>query len=311
MNLISIWDLDTEDLVELTDPRINERTAHFAPLRGTIAFLFEQPSLRTVSSFAAAATRLGLAPVCVTTNGRAFRADIDIVDEIHQLALTSEAVVMRTSRPISSTDFSRSSAPVINAGDGTNEHPTQALLDVTIMRHFGLDGKTVALLGNLRDQRSSHSLAIALHRLGVHTRLISSRELAMDESYVGSSAEVHYAETRAERDRLIADADFIYLPSLRGWNALGNDYLSAYAIDSEQAKWVLKPTAKILSPFPRFGELDRSLDGTVYDAYHLQTATGPLVRARVLIMLLSRTARLPFVSGTSERPIALLPEVES
>src|SRR3712207_4926584 len=98
MNLLSIRELSTEDLIELTTPPETGTGPLPGPrmTSGTLAFLFEQPSLRTMSSFATAATRVGLAPIAITTTGNSFRDQTEFEDEIQQLSLTSRCVVVRT-----------------------------------------------------------------------------------------------------------------------------------------------------------------------------------------------------------------------
>ncbi len=298
MNLISIRDLEEPDLLKLTEGTIPGQPAlqDVQPigLRGTLALLFQQPSLRTMSSFASAGTRIGLAPITITTGGNKFRDLVEFEDEIHQLSLISQCVVVRSAVALRPEDHRLSPVPVINAGDGSNEHPTQTLVDLTVMRSFGLDGRTVAIMGNLRDHRTAHSLTVALERLGVKVRLVSPEELAMGQPYRGEAAEVVHAETERDRDAALADADFVYLLPVLSLEASERLLQDLYRIDLPMAERVLKPTAKILHPFARFGELDKSVDYTRYDAYHLQTSLGAPVRERLLRHLLDLgAARVP------------------
>ena len=157
-NLLSIDDVSDYELLLLTSPE--SQTWHPpAMTHGTLAFLFEQASLRTMSSFATAGARVGLAPIAITTKGGAFRDQCDLYDEIDQLSLTSNCVVVRTATELDRSRLVKCAAPVVNAGDASNEHPTQTLLDIAVMRSLGLFGKTVAIVGNLRDHRTAHSLA--------------------------------------------------------------------------------------------------------------------------------------------------------
>jgi aspartate carbamoyltransferase catalytic subunit len=180
MNLLSIRSLSTEDLLNLSAPLPPASSARAGAkmTSGTLAFLFQQPSLRTMSSFAAAATRVGLAPIAITTTGDGFRDQTEFEDEIQQLSLTSRCVVVRAGGPLDPKAYRACPVPIVNAGDGNNEHPTQTLIDVAVMRHFGLEGRTVAIMGNLRDHRTSHSLTLALRRLSVSVRLISPRAIS-------------------------------------------------------------------------------------------------------------------------------------
>ena len=217
-------------------------------IRGTLTFLFEQASLRTMSSFAAAGARIGLAPIAITTKGGAFRDQCDLYDEIDQLSLTSDCVVVRTGTELDRSRLSNCAAPVVNAGDASNEHPTQTILDIAVMRSLGLFGKTVAIVGNLRDHRTAHSLAKGLGRLPVKLRLVAPDGMAMPDRYVPGHAEVAVANTIAEVDALIEDADFIYLPPVRYWNAPDLDFLGAYDFDlarAEQVSCCHPPTSSI------------------------------------------------------------------
>lgn len=284
-HLLSIHDLSIDEIMSLTRP-VGNVDAPDERLRGTLAFLFSQPSVRTMSSFAAAGVRIGLAPIQVSATGDALKDNSDLHDEIVQLTLTSTCVVVRASKPLEREALSRCRAPVVNAGDGRNEHPTQTMNDISVMREIGLEGASVALIGNLRYQRTTHSLALALNRLGVRLRLVSPTELRMPPQYVGEGVESFYTEKRSEVDQLVHASDFVYMPPLGYWGAADIDYSHAYGFDLDRAQKVLKPTARLMHPFPRFAELDKSLDGSSFDAYQLQTMAGPVIRERILRMLL-------------------------
>jgi aspartate carbamoyltransferase catalytic subunit len=284
-HLLSISDLSIDEMMSLTNPVNNTQSPH-EKLRGTLAFLFAQPSLRTMSSFAAAGTRIGLAPIQVTATGDALKDNTDFHDEIVQLSLTSTCVVVRASKALERNVLINCKAPIVNAGDGRNEHPTQTMNDITVMREVGLERATVALIGNLKYQRTTHSLAVALHRLGVRMRLISPAELRMPDQYVHEDMEIFHTEKRSEVDDLVHDSDIIYMPPLGYWGAADVDYSPAYGFDLDRAQKILKPTARLMHPFPRFAELDKSLDGSSFDAYRLQTMVGPVIRERILRLLL-------------------------
>ncbi len=287
MNLLSIRDLSTADLLALSEPVASTApTPGARQVAGTLAFLFQQPSLRTMSSFAAAATRVGLTPISITTTGDDLRDQIEFEDEIQQLSLTSRCVIVRSRSSLDRDAYRVCPVPIINGGDGNNEHPTQTLIDLAVMRHFGLEDRTVVIMGNLSDHRTTHSLVLALQRLRVRLRLLSPRELRMDPSYLSGSAEVCFAEDDRARDEALRDADFVYILPTISWSSLARGFQNTYRLDLDLAIRVLKPTAKILHPFPRLGELDKSLDYTTYDAYHLQTSVGSTVREKVLRRLL-------------------------
>lgn len=294
MNLFSVRDLSTAELLDLSTPPLpasqSERATPQGGFTGILSFLFEQPSLRTMSSFAAAGVRVGLSPIAITTAGNQFRNQTEFEDEVLQLALTSRCVVVRSQGTLNGEAYAHCPVPVVNGGDGNNEHPTQTLIDIAVMRHFGLEGRSAAIMGNMKDHRTAHSLCLALQALKVPVRLISPAGLTMDEAYLGrGEVEIVHAHSEAERNAALADIDFVYLLPTMSLTSPDRLMESVYSLDFRQARRSLKPSAKILHPFPRFGELGKDLDYTSYDAFHMQTSFGPLVREKVLRHLLADT----------------------
>ena len=284
-HLLSVDDLSDSEVMLLTQPQ--PRGEPYRGVRGTLAFLFQQPSVRTMSSFASAGVQAGLTPITVTATGEAPRDQCDVVDEIRQLSLTSACVVARASRPLDVGALRGISAPVVNAGDGSNEHPSQALLDTACLRQRGLEGKTVVLMGNLRDHRVHHSLVKVLQRLGVTVRLVCPRNLGMPQQYLHAPIACLETDSIREVDAVLATADYVYMSPVAYWNNPNASPGAAFTLDLERATRVLKRGAIILHPFPRLGELAHDLDGTVFDGYHAQTAMGPEIRRRLLSFLLA------------------------
>jgi aspartate carbamoyltransferase catalytic subunit len=300
-HLISVRDLSLEHALMLTAPFKRQPTcAPCAPQRGSVNLLFQQPSLRTASSFSAAAVHLGLTPVLLSTGGSALRDRCELHDELVQLSHLGRAVIVRSTQSLAGTDLSRMACPVVNAGDGDNEHPSQALLDLTTLRTLGLgalgsERSTVLLMGNLKEHRVNHSLYVLLRTLSVHFGLhlvcIRPPGLGMPERYLdvpeGLASSRHF-EFRGPRDvdAVMSEADFVYLSPLPAWTSPLAPALPAFSLNLARAKAVLQPHAKILHPFPRHGELGWDLDGSPFDGYRLQTSLGPAVRARLLAHLL-------------------------
>jgi aspartate carbamoyltransferase catalytic subunit len=282
-NLLSIQDFSDQELDALTRPDFTRGAAGGgAPvtIRGTLAFLFQQPSLRTMSSFASAGASHGLAPVVLNAFG-GVRDACEMHDEIRQLSLTSSMVVVRSATALQAANVD-SLAPVVNAGDGTNEHPSQTLVDVAVMRSLGLaSGKKVVLMGNMRDHRVHHSLSLALERLDADVRLVSPAEMAMPERFRARAC-VAPAMSVDQVDAALAEADFVYLSPMLSHQTAEHGFGSLFSLDLARARRVLKSQAKVLHPFPRHGELATDVDGTPFDAYHLQTAAASCIRARML-----------------------------
>ena len=190
MDLISIDSLSDEDIGGL----ISRALAHFdevragnvaETLRGRLLFnLFYENSTRTLMSFAAAAQRLGMAVVTLPVEHSSVKKGETLADTARTLgAMRPDALVIRHSENGAPAEVAEIiDAPVINAGDGTNEHPTQALLDsATLIRHFGsLESKTVAICGDIRHSRVARSNAKLLPRLGATVRLAGPPELMPD-----------------------------------------------------------------------------------------------------------------------------------
>ncbi len=239
-----------------------------------------------MSSFASAAVQAGLIPITIKATGNAYRDQCDVNDEIRQLSLTSACVVVRCSQPLDASSLQGIAVPVVNAGDGNNEHPSQTLLDIATLRQRGLDGKTVVLMGNLRDHRATHSLVKALQRLGVVVRLVCPPNLGMPQRYLRAPLDSIETESVDVVDGVLSQADYVYTTSIQFVNNPNATPGAAFTLNLERAKRVLKSGAIILNPLPRMGELAHDLDGTVFDGYHAQTAMGPEVRRRLLMFLL-------------------------
>lgn len=285
-NILSINDLSKVELDALSAPQF-DGLVELSVGRGTLAFLFMQPSLRTMSSFANAGAQLGLSPVALRTTGDSFRDQVDLEDEIIQLALNSRCVVARTTSPLKPERFSNLKAPLVNAGDGSNEHPTQTLIDITTLRQLGLEGRHVVMAGNLRDHRVHHSLVQGLVKLDMcSVELICPQGMSMAAPYLPDGLVCTEVQSQEEADEVLSRADFVYLtpaeyydlPHVSGGNPL--------ALNRERAQRVLKPSSRILHPFPRLTELSFDVDHTAYDGYYLETSLATPVRQRLLAWLL-------------------------
>jgi aspartate carbamoyltransferase catalytic subunit len=284
-HLLSVDALTDAEVERITRPGYSPRVGR-ASRRGTLACLFQQPSLRTMSSFAFAGARLGLTPVPIATTGDALRDQCDLHDEVRQLSLVSTCVAVRSAVPLDAARLVRLGAPVVNAGDGSNEHPTQALVDIAAMRRDGLDGRTVVLMGNLRDHRVHHSLARLLGRQDVRLVLVSPAGLELPPRFLPEGAQQIEATDARTVDEVLATADFVYMTPVQYWNTPDARHGDVLSMDLARARRVLRREAKVLHPFPRLGELAEDLDGSPWDGYHAQTALGPEVRRRTLALLL-------------------------
>lgn len=281
--LLSVDDLDDTEIDAITRP--DPPCVPPGTRGGTLACLFEQPSTRSLSSFAMAGTRLGMMPVPIPAfaSGEPTR---DPHDELMHLSLSATCVVVRSAQPLDGQRLAGLAAPLVSAGDGTNEHPTQALVDVAAMRRRGLEGRTVVLMGDLREQREHHSLARLLQRLGVRLRLLAPPGRGLPERYLVTPVAQLETNDVAVADTVLADADFVYMTGT-GIAAGRGEPGDALSMDAARASRVLRAGAVVLHPFPRRGELATDLDGSRWDGYREQAALGVEIRRRVLATLLA------------------------
>ena len=229
MDLISIDSLSDADI----DGLIGRALAHFdevrsgdvsAPLTGRILFnLFYENSTRTLMSFATAAHRLGMAVVTLPIEQSSVAKGETLADTARTLdAMRPSALVIRHHQDGAPDQVAEiMDAPVINAGDGTNEHPTQALLDAaTLFRRFGsLEGKVVAICGDIRHSRVARSNAKLLPRLGAIVRLAGPDKLMpkdaaptnIDEAIAGAHAVMMLRVQRERLEEELGDAPGEYL----------------------------------------------------------------------------------------------------
>ena len=269
-------------LTELRAGRISRR-----PLADKIVFnLFYENSTRTAMSFATAAARLGAAPISLSVEHSSVKKGETLEDTARTLnAMRPDALVIRH-KDNGAPDIVAAimDAPVINAGDGTNEHPTQALLDAsTIREHFGrLAGLKIAICGDIRHSRVARSNARLLPRLGAEVRLCGPAALLLDETSATDSIDdaVQGADVvmmlRVQRERLEDDLG----------DAPG-EYLQRYGLTADRLK-LAAPNAVVMHPGPmnRGVEIDSAIaDDPVRSLINLQVEHGVAIRMACLEML--------------------------
>jgi aspartate carbamoyltransferase catalytic subunit len=256
-------------------------------LKGRIVFnLFYENSTRTAMSFATAALRLGATPVSLSIEHSSVKKGETLEDTARTLnAMRPDALVIRHRENGAAAEVALiMDAPVINAGDGTNEHPTQALLDAaTIRHHFGrTQGLKVAICGDIKHSRVARSNALLLPRLGAEVRLAGPPELmpdgipplTVDEAAEGADVVMML---RIQRERL--DAEFGDAPG---------EYLQRYGLTSDRLKRAA-PDAVVMHPGPmnRGVEIECSIaDDPQHSLITLQVEMGVAARMACLEMLI-------------------------
>jgi aspartate carbamoyltransferase catalytic subunit len=267
------------------------RAGHSADrLAGTLVFnLFYENSTRTAMSFAAAAHRLGAAPVFLPVEQSSIKKGETFEDTARTLnAMRPDCLVIRHRENGAPAAVALvMDCPVVNAGDGTNEHPTQALLDAaTIHRHFGqVDGLKVAICGDIRHSRVARSNAKLLPRLGAEVRLAGPPRmmpdgippLTIDEAIDGADVVMML---RIQRERLEDDYD------------VPGEYLELYGLTAERLARA-SPQAVVMHPGPmnRGIEIDSTIaDDPVRSLITLQVEMGVAVRMATLELLIGSPA---------------------
>ncbi len=266
------------------------------PLRGRIlATMFYEPSTRTRFSFEAAMQKLGggvLTAENALDNSSASKGET-IADMVRVVSGYADAIVLRHPQVGAAEMAAEASpVPVINAGDGAGEHPTQALIDVyTIRRELGrLEDLNIALVGDLKNGRTIHSLLPFLIKApGVSLTLISPPQLRLPGKYIRMLQE---ADTRfAETTRLarVQPADVVYVTRVqRERFASEAEYdlvKDSYRIDLHVAD-SLKTRSIILHALPRTTEISPEVDQDARAAYFRQARNGLYVRMALLKYLM-------------------------
>lgn len=274
-----------------------ERVGTFDLLKGKILTnLFYEPSTRTASSFTAAMERLGgsVIPINEVKYSSVAKGE-SLPDTIRSLECYSDVIVLRHPEVGASELASKyARKPIINAGDGIGEHPTQALLDLfTITEEKGIvDGLTVTLLGDLKYGRTVHSLSRLLSLYDVSLHFVSPDILRLPEEIIGELDEKgipHQEHTALEE--ALPDTDVLYVTRVqkerfedsKQYEKVKGTYIITPAT-LEQAKGDMV----IMHPLPRVGEISMELDDDPRAAYFRQMEYGMYVRMALLAMVLGK-----------------------
>jgi len=265
-------------------------------LRGKVlATLFFEPSTRTRLSFETAMLRLGgrVLSVSEAKSTSASKGE-SLHDTIKTVEGYADAIVLRHPEIGAAEVAARATTkPVLNAGDGAGEHPTQSLLDLyTIRKEQGrVDGLTIALVGDLKHGRTVHSLATVLCQFSVSLLLVSPSALRMPREVV-ERAQAKGASVR-ETDDLglaLAQSDVVYMTRIqreRFADPAEYDRLKDAYVLTRTTLGKAKPSITIMHPLPRVNEISTDVDDLPGAAYFRQSANGVPVRMALLALLLS------------------------
>lgn len=303
-SLIDILDLspaELDELIAVACDIIDHPDKYAEACRGKkLATLFFEPSTRTRLSFEAAMYELGGNVLSVSSAASSSAAKGEsVADTAKTVSCYADIIAMR--HPKEGAPFvaaNAASVPVINAGDGGHNHPTQTLADLlTIWREKGrFDNLTVGLCGDLKFGRTVHSLIHAMSRYaGVRFVLISPEELKVP-SYVKDSLKqenIPYTQTTSLEDT-IGDLDILYMTRVQKERFFNEeDYLrlkDSYILDLKKLEHA-KPDLCIMHPLPRVNEIAVDVDNDPRACYFKQVLNGKYMRMALILKLLKEAGK--------------------
>lgn len=292
-SLVTIANLSREKILYLIAMAQHfERHPNRRLLQGrVVATLFFEPSTRTRLSFETAANRLGarvigFADPKVTSGSKGET----LKDTIMMVSNYADVIVMRHYLEGAARYAAEvSPVPIINAGDGANQHPTQTMLDLySIYKTQGtLDNLTIHLVGDLKYGRTVHSLIMAMRHFNPTFRFIAPRELALPEEYKIYCRDhgIRYEESEEFTPESIASADIVYMTRVqreRFTDLMEYERVKDVYILRADMLSQAKPTMKILHPLPRVNEIAYEVDADPHAYYFEQAHNGLFAREAII-----------------------------
>ena len=295
-SLISIGDFTKEEILHVLETAKEfEQNREQNFLEGkVIASLFFEPSTRTRLSFETAINRLGAKVIGFSdaTNTSQSKGET-LKDTIKMVNNYVDMIVMRHPLEGSSRYASEvADVPVVNAGDGANQHPSQTLLDLySILQTQGtLEGLTINMVGDLKYGRTTHSLLQAMSHFNTRFIFTAPEELKMPKEYKQflDSKGIEYIETTSI-DEYLNDCDILYMTRVqqeRFTDPMEYERVKdVYTLNAAMLSDV-KQNMKILHPLPRVTEITQDVDETPYAYYFKQAENGLYVRMAIISYLL-------------------------
>lgn len=302
-DIIDINDFSKEELLYVLktakkfDPVfVKKDRSNYTIAQGKIAaLLFFEQSTRTEQSFKSAAQKIGMGIIGFDNpEFTSMHKGESFADTIRIMNSYADVLIIRHSKSGAAKEAADiADIPVINAGDGPNQHPTQTMLDLyTIMKEAGaIDGITVALMGDLKYGRTVHALSLALSLFGVKQILISHPKLKMPDEFLKilKDRKVEYKEFNKLPDNL--EADFLYQTRVQKERFTDlNEYKKIkdfFILDVSFSKYLDKGV-KLMHPLPRINEIATALDTHPNAIYFQQARNGLYIREALLALVLGR-----------------------
>ncbi len=295
-DIVSIRDLSLEQiqLILETAKLFKERTALKTLQDKIIAHCFFEPSTRTRLSFETASLRLG-GNVIGFSNDESIsvKKGETLADTIRVISSYADLIVLRHQQEGAARLAAEvSDKPIINAGDGANQHPTQALLDLFTIQECQdrINGLSIAFVGDLKYGRTIHSLTQACMKFDVRLYLVSPETLALPESICDNLKKqgVRFS-FHSSLEEVIPKVDILYMTRIQQERFGDAEYqlVKNKFILTPSMLHYARPNLKVLHPLPRVNEIDIAVDNTPYAHYFTQAANAVYVREALLTLLLN------------------------
>lgn len=295
-SLVSIADYSKKEIIQILDLAAEfEKNPNQELLKNkVIASLFFEPSTRTRLSFESAINRLGGKIIGFSdSSGTSVQKGESLKDTIKTISNYCDLIVMR--HPIEGSARYASevaSVPIVNAGDGANQHPTQTILDLYSIRKTQgtLDNLNIFMVGDLKYGRTVHSLLIAMSHFNTIFNFISPEELKMPAGYklhLDNLGLKYYEHT--DFTEYISEADIVYMTRVQK-----ERFIDPIEYEKVRNVYVLrkhmlentKNNMKILHPLPRVNEIHEDVDENLKAYYFTQALNGVFARQAILTSIL-------------------------
>ncbi len=296
-NIISISELNREELelVLRTAKKLKTEPNHSLLANRVVASLFFEASTRTRLSFETAIQRLGGSVIgfADANNTSMAKKGETLADSIRIIANFADAIVMRHPHDgAARLATEHSKVPVINAGDGSNQHPSQTLLDLFTIYETQktLDNLKIAFVGDLKYGRTVHSLAQALSLFNAEMYFVAPDTLAMPDYMLEDlyNKNIRYS-LHKNLEKIIPQLDILYMTRVQKERFEESEYhsiASNYILYPDMFTKA-KSNLKILHPLPRVDEIDLEMDQTPYAYYFQQAENGVYAREALLSLVLN------------------------
>jgi len=296
MDVISVRSIDKKTFNEIFEIAAEMdrqlKTGRVEKLDGVVATLFFEPSTRTKLSFQSAALRLGLKYIDFITELSSVKKGESFADTIRMVDGYADVIIIRHKYEGAARYAAEiANAPVINGGDGGNQHPTQTMLDLyTIMKEKGeIKGLNIRMLGDLKHARTMHSLIYACAMFGANISVTSPPGLEVPVDFIEEVERKFNTKISIESEPDFSKDDVLYVTRIQQERFA--DPLEAKRVMEKFriTKDALKNAKKdmiILHPLPRVNEIDPAIDKTPHARYFEQARNGIPVRMGLIKYIL-------------------------